>query len=258
MYSRTLLILIVLLLCSPLVGQEAKLRTWTSSGGNYSIEARMVKSDETHVTLKKADGKTMRIEIARLSAADQKYIKSKSATKPGGTGKATPSNSRFMNVRNATEVKMESPVAWSLTADPAKPVQLSSEARFEIPDFPENKQNELFLMDPSGSQMIYAHQGFSGREAVTGYAYDLKTGKQLGKKFNLGGTFPLALSPSLQNMMVLMENNEVAWISMKSGRMSQKLRWTPYVANGPAGTPRIKRCSRCHVDKLTPSTSQDL
>ncbi len=49
-------------------------RTWSDATGRFKIDAEFVKLDGRMVTLKKADGKTMQIPKARLSAADQKIV----------------------------------------------------------------------------------------------------------------------------------------------------------------------------------------
>ena len=52
-------------------------RTWTDSSGQYRIEAVMVDSTEDAVRIKKRDGQTVTVPIAKLSRFDQIYIKRK-------------------------------------------------------------------------------------------------------------------------------------------------------------------------------------
>ena len=51
------------------------LRTWTSANGNFSIEAKYLSSTATIVTLEKANGTPVTVELARLSQNDQDYVK---------------------------------------------------------------------------------------------------------------------------------------------------------------------------------------
>lgn len=51
-------------------------RTWTSLDGK-TIEAELVKADESKVTLKRADGKTFDIVLNKLSTSDQKFVADK-------------------------------------------------------------------------------------------------------------------------------------------------------------------------------------
>lgn len=50
-------------------------RTWTDTTGKFKIEASFVKQDGEQVELKRADGKTVKLPFAKLSAADQEFIK---------------------------------------------------------------------------------------------------------------------------------------------------------------------------------------
>lgn len=56
-------------------------RTWTSSDGR-KLEADFVSATETTVTLKKAGAKPFTLELAKLSAEDQEFVKSQAAAKP--------------------------------------------------------------------------------------------------------------------------------------------------------------------------------
>ena len=53
---------------------NAEVRKWTSSDGKYVIEAELVEADDDVVTLKKADGKTVKVPVEKLSEADQKFL----------------------------------------------------------------------------------------------------------------------------------------------------------------------------------------
>ena len=49
-------------------------RFWTDSSGKYKRLARFVRVEGTKVILKNAQGRTTRIDIQKLSAADQRLI----------------------------------------------------------------------------------------------------------------------------------------------------------------------------------------
>lgn len=51
-------------------------RTWKDSTGKFKIEATLVDQTETHVVLKKADGREVKVPITRLSADDHKFLRS--------------------------------------------------------------------------------------------------------------------------------------------------------------------------------------
>ncbi len=47
------------------------MRTWTSKGGNFGIEAKFVSANDKTVTLEKANGTTISVELSKLSEVDQ-------------------------------------------------------------------------------------------------------------------------------------------------------------------------------------------
>lgn len=70
--ARFMLGLFFLALSSPAVGEEP--RTWTDATGKYKIKATFVSLDDGKVTLEKANGGTIEIELKKLSQADQKFV----------------------------------------------------------------------------------------------------------------------------------------------------------------------------------------
>jgi len=57
---------------SPAAG---RLRTWTSADGRFRTQATLIQADSDAVTLKTADGRTSKVPLARLSAADRQYVR---------------------------------------------------------------------------------------------------------------------------------------------------------------------------------------
>jgi hypothetical protein len=68
-----------------------KERTWTDKTGKFKIQATLVRVEGEKVLLKRAgDGKEIGVALARLSAADHKYLKSvEKPAKPSTTAKAS-------------------------------------------------------------------------------------------------------------------------------------------------------------------------
>ncbi len=75
---KTLLLLCGLAAClaSPLAA-----RTWTAADGR-SVEGDYVSATDTNVTLKRKDGKSFTIELTKLSADDQEFVKEQRAAAP--------------------------------------------------------------------------------------------------------------------------------------------------------------------------------
>jgi hypothetical protein len=55
---------------------ELEMRTWTSQSGRQKIRAKLVAFEMGKVTLEKADGKTVEIELSKLSFNDHRYVTS--------------------------------------------------------------------------------------------------------------------------------------------------------------------------------------
>ena len=73
MRNQSFFLLLAFVLSTALVA-SAEVREWTSSDGKFVIEAELVEAGEAEVTLKKADGKVIKVPVTKLSAADQEYL----------------------------------------------------------------------------------------------------------------------------------------------------------------------------------------
>jgi hypothetical protein len=54
--------------------RKSPLRTWVDSTGKYQVQAELQSQSETSVQLRRADGKSVEVPIARLSSRDQRYL----------------------------------------------------------------------------------------------------------------------------------------------------------------------------------------
>ena len=70
-------IIFVLYMVSLPAESLAEIRVWKGKNGS-TVEAEFISSDEKNVVLKNTNGRTITVPIARLSAGDQQYIKTKS------------------------------------------------------------------------------------------------------------------------------------------------------------------------------------
>jgi hypothetical protein len=55
-------------------------REWTSANGKFSIEAKYLSSTKQQVTLEKANGTVITVDLSKLSEADRDYVKKQSVT----------------------------------------------------------------------------------------------------------------------------------------------------------------------------------
>jgi len=49
-------------------------RRWTDKTGRYTVQAELIDHGSDEITLKKADGKTVRVAVSDLSRQDQLYL----------------------------------------------------------------------------------------------------------------------------------------------------------------------------------------
>lgn len=106
MSVRTMMVVTVLLgACCWLSTGEARggeARTWRDSTGGFSTEAEMVGFSDGQVQLKLTNGKVIVVELERLSADDQEYVRSQSSA-PGKPKARTVAISAL--TRKPTELK---------------------------------------------------------------------------------------------------------------------------------------------------------
>jgi hypothetical protein len=57
---------------------DQEMRTWHDASGKFEIEATLVSLKDQTVTLKKKDGRTIRVPLKKLGAEDQKFIREQS------------------------------------------------------------------------------------------------------------------------------------------------------------------------------------
>jgi hypothetical protein len=78
-FHRPAVTLILTAICTTLASAER--RTWTDSTGKFSVKAELLELKDDSVVLKKDDGATATVPLARLSAADREYLRA--VAKPG-------------------------------------------------------------------------------------------------------------------------------------------------------------------------------
>ncbi len=105
-------LLATLILTGPLIA-----RPWTEAASGRKIEADYVSADAQSVTLAVKGGKTFKIELARLSAEDNAFVKQQlSAATPGATGaRKTKIEDRFEDI----QIKSADAIPASGEAHPA-------------------------------------------------------------------------------------------------------------------------------------------
>lgn len=118
--NRIIPILLATCVCWKAAAQNADLRPWKDVQGRV-IQAAYVSSTADSVTLRMPDGKEHQIPLSRLSADDQTFVRSKSAT-PAASAPAT---APVAAPSNASRVPVEKRV-WPVNVEvPAKAVEIT-------------------------------------------------------------------------------------------------------------------------------------
>jgi len=82
---------------------SAEVRTWKDKTGKFSIRAEMVESDGTTVTLKKVDGKVIKVAVDRLSDEDRRFLDAQEKSAFGESAAAS-------DAKSAGSAKGDSPI----------------------------------------------------------------------------------------------------------------------------------------------------
>lgn len=62
--------------------EKEKLRTWTDSTGNHTVEAKFVEFKDGKVSLEKEDGTAIAVPVEKLSEADQRFVRIRAKAEP--------------------------------------------------------------------------------------------------------------------------------------------------------------------------------
>jgi hypothetical protein len=92
-----------------LLAALAEARTWTDTTGKFRIEAELIAVSGERVTLRRDDtGKNVTLDIARLSAADQKFLRDHAAKNVGAVAQPVPkAKVSAIDAALARQVKLE-------------------------------------------------------------------------------------------------------------------------------------------------------
>ena len=104
--STRSVILVAFAICVSFVsaGEESKqLRTWTDESGEYSVSAEFVRFQDGKVHLRLESGKTVSLSSAKLSKADQVYVRKTLADRRSSPRVATPTPGRIVAASNSDD-----------------------------------------------------------------------------------------------------------------------------------------------------------
>jgi len=166
-----------ILFCPPLLCAE-ELRTWTDDTGLFTIEAAFEKLEGNAVQLKRADGTTVTLPLARLSEADQTYVatlvtkltavnpfESIPANTSDGDAPSVPlgvpAEVRAVDLSQTRDAGDIVPDIWEGTADPAPHRDYPTEVvrlHIQVPNTSFNTQQSRtgFFIDSAGKTAVHA------------------------------------------------------------------------------------------------------
>lgn len=196
-HLRRVMAVLVLLLTAGTVALRAgeELRTWTDDSGVFKLEAKFIAQDKGKVTLEGKDGKRFEIDIAKLSAADQKHL-AELAKKKGPEDPFKQVNAGKPDWSGTRQVDMIAPSSeWKITAKPA-PELTAKSAPVALPA----RQNFFegcgsFVVNPLSRRALVGYQWtFSAPKANSRLLFcDLDNGKVLAEVKLDGLVTPLAI-----------------------------------------------------------------
>lgn len=238
-------------------------RTWTDSSGKHKIKAAFVSLDDGVVTLEKPDGSTLEIALAKLSKADQKYVKEKADDNPFETKERSPFETKSKKKRPAPASASDDDDDSS--AGPTRKIQVdysnaeqislatTEKWEVEVPD-----SAETFSAKPKTSPLPKKSNFFEGikgiavnrvaAKAAVSFVLgdpkpegttrvvicDLATGKTTGPASTSGQMAPLALHDD--GKQVVMRRDEFGFGNqdrlevwkLNGPRVVRSAVWTPY------------------------------
>ena len=105
MYRRSIIILcLVFCFCLQDSVYGGPVRTWTSKTGKFTIQAELLSFAQGVVHLRRADGKTIKVPLAKLSKDDQNFV-----TNPGSSN-GVPDASAIKKLMTPDQLALGDPV----------------------------------------------------------------------------------------------------------------------------------------------------
>jgi WD40 repeat protein len=246
-----------------LFGQES--RTWSDRTGKFKIEGKLLGVESGKAKLERKDGSVVQIDVTKLSAADQKFIKEQEEANPfepaednpfkptesgsSGKGSSSTADSGSASPGELRKVKVDwsesETIALTPTSDEWKfqvPISRGEATPLKTRAIPVPPKSNFF----EGARSVVTNA--SGQRAIVGYTLDepkpegttrivladLVKGKTLVAKSTSGKMTPLALND--KGFQVLMRKEEFGfgnqdrlelWNLTPTG-ITKVLQWTPH------------------------------
>ena len=161
------------------VAVNANLRTWTSADGKFTVQAEFAGSDPSgEVTLKLADGKTVKVPFDKLSETDKEWIRGRinkalealePAAKPeSGAATGLPTKAKVAEVIDGDTLRLEEGDTLRLigidtpeTVHPTKPVEAFGKEASEYTR--KQLENEVILLTYDQANAATKHRDKYGR-----------------------------------------------------------------------------------------------
>lgn len=241
----------------------AEMRTWTDLRGKFKIQAKYVSQENGKVTLEKADGSEIAIELRKLCTADQKYVaglkdaddnpfkpadedpfkpKAKGAGAAAGTGAVGAAGPRVVtpdwSAARAVDA-VPSSTQWSVTVGTPIDAALKLKGTKPIPIPPKGnffEKARALVVNPVSKRAVIGYTTDEPRPAgLTRLVLcDLENGKRLGVGAAPGKFLPLALHDDGTRLLV--RTDEDVWgngrqleiWSLTEAAIKKTLQFAPY------------------------------
>lgn len=252
------------------------LRTWSDASGQFELKAKFVSQSDDKVKLSDADGNEFEIELAKLSKADQDYVKNLKSKNPFQKVDANP----FKKAKPSGDEKIAVKTANWAGATPIILQPNSSEWSFEPPaplaDFEPNsvslpKKRDFFeglnkiVVNPQANVAVLGfglnRPGSRDGASVRLIVCDLQTGRVRDDASQDGQM--VLLDAHDDGRRVLMRRNEFGfgnsdrleiW-SVSGDSVTQEMSWIPY-DNTQGGHRDVKWAAFLPGERLLTSNDQ--
>ena len=216
-------------------------RTWKSKGGKFKVTAALAELSEDSVTLRKEDGKTVKVPIEKLSSADQKFLKKYAARKKRIDAQnawiAKPDSSKFSEVKislsdairagNSGPPLRLTPNSVAMADPTSEPIDVGeiTLARATMMKAP------AILLNHSGSHaLLWSQDRMTRRNAANLTVVDLVAGKRLGGvSIRQEDAVPLDISPNGRRLITVqgqMHKNRIDIWEISSDKFTHLVGWS--------------------------------
>lgn len=215
---------------------KSQLRTWSDASGKFKVTARLVSVTDENVVLQREDGQEITVPLARLSAADRRFIETPASELAEAAAGEEFGQMKETDLNRIVPTNVASTPAWDYVPEPlppeaseARPVRIALGKRTDGSETPK----ALFVL-PQLSQAFSVHVREHGGLQARVYACDLAKQQLMAVGEFPAGQVPVALSPDATWVIggagskFGNRSNELYLYALEGHEVKPKIGWRPY------------------------------